>query len=462
LSRSYHTTRRDLAEAERHDYSDTEARAASIRRLKERLHKKRLTKGMAKESRRRRESPPMPAATIPIRVRDESEFIQYPAGAEDICSVLQALPQGVTDGLKGIELCLGKNDQSRDGEEKGAVPSEVDPYVGRQGGEILPGIFTGDVLGTYYPGQAKLRINAYVCRPEAMDSILVRFYLRMRMLMTLVHEVAHHYDFFARTARGRWLADARDKVEIYAERVEHDWFSQYVVPCLKRDYPDQWEAFNRWMREKAGLELPVEILLGDPRTTARGNGITLRTIFDTGWDFRDFLTTVQQGGNLQEARLSLARGLHYADHYEPALRILDLLTRADRDNIDALVLRADIFNHMGRYREALNISKRVLQREPKWEAALETQVDAWIGLGEYHKVIQGIDKLLGIIGEKPYWTVHWQMEKAEALVEIGQRTEAETLLASIEERTAGRRPWQRRIQRLRKKLRCHRWRTQDR
>ncbi len=462
MSRSFHTTRRHLEEAERHDYSDAETRAASLRRLKESLFKKRLTKGMARESRRREGAPPpMAAAMIPIHVRDKSDFVHYPASGDGICSVLRALPRGVTDGLTVIELCLGEKGQSRHGEEEWAAPPEWDPYVGRQGYEILPGIFAGNVLGIYYPGQAKLRINAYVCRPDALDPIPIGFYLRMCMLMTLVHEVAHHYDFFWRTARGRWLADARDKVEIYAERVEHDWFSKYVVPCLMRDYPDQWQAFNKWTREKVGLELPVEILLGDPRTTARGNGIILRTFFDTGRAFQEFLTAVQQGVDLQKARLDFARDLHYAEHYEPALHIIDLLMRSDRDNIDALVLQADIFNHMGRYEEALNISRRVLQREPRWGEALETQVNAWMGLGEYHKGIQGIDKLLGIIGKEPHEVVRWQMEKAEALVELGQHTEAETLLASIEELVAGRRLWQRRIERLRKKCRHHRRRTQD-
>lgn len=403
----------------------------------------------------------MPAATIPIHVRDESDFVRYPAGAEDIRSVLRALPQGVTDGLTTIELCLGERNRSRQREEEWTAPPELDPHVGRPGYEILPGIFAGSVLGTYYPGQNKLRIYAYVCGPDALDPIPVGFYLRMCMLMTLVHEVAHHYDFFSRTARGRWLADAPDKVEIYAERVQHDWFTKYVVPCLMRDYLDQWQAFNRWVQEKVGLELPAEVLLGDPRTTAKGNGIVLRALFDTGQAFQELLTTVQQGGDLQKARLDFARDLHYAEHYEPALLIIDLLMRADRDNVDALVLQADIFNHMGRYEEALSISKQVLQREPCWTAALETQVDAWMGLGEYHKGIQGIDKLVGIIGDEPREVVRWQIEKTEALIEVGRYTEAETLLASIEELVAGRRLWQRRIGRLRKKCRHQRRRTQD-
>jgi tetratricopeptide (TPR) repeat protein len=294
-----------------------------------------------------------------------------------------------------------------------------------------------------------------------MDPIPVGFYLRMYMLMTLVHEVAHHYDFSSRTARGRWLADAQDKVEIYAERVQHDWFSEHVVPCLKRDYPDQWQAFNRWVREHVGLELPVEILLGDPRTTAKGNGIILQALFDTGHAFQEFLTAVQQRGDLQKARLDFARDLHYGEHYEPALRIIDLLMRADRDDVDALVLRADIFNHMGRHEEALSISKQVLRREPQWAEALETQVDAWMGLGEYHRGIQGIDKLLGIIGNEPREVVRWQMDKAEALIEVGLYTEAETLITSIEEQIAGRRFWRRRIEQLKKKCSHRRRQTRN-
>ena len=84
-----------------------------------------------------------------------------------------------------------------------------------------------------------------------------------------------------------------------------------------------------------------------------------------------------------------------------------------------------------------------------------------MGLREYHKGIQGIDKLLGIIGNEPYEVARWQMDKAEALIELRQYTEAETVIASIEELVGGRRTWQRRSERLRNKCRRHRRRTQD-
>jgi len=445
----------------KYDYSDAETRAKSVRRMKETLCKKRLAKDMTKESRKRKKAlPSIPVDMIPLLVRDESEFVRYPASPEDIRSVLEALPRGVTDGLRLIELCLGDKDQIRPEEEWAAAP-EPDPYVGREGYEMLPGVFHGRVLGTYYPGQAKLRINAFVCGKDSLSPVPVGFYLRMYMLMTLVHEVAHHYDFSSRIARGRWLADDRNKIEIYAEQVQHDWFNRYVVPCLRKDYPDQWNAFQDWIRENVGLDLPVGILLGDPRTTAKGNRIILRTMFDTGRAFQEFVTAFEQGRDLQGARLEFARDLHYAEHYEPALQIIELLLNANRNNIDALVLQADIFNHMRRHKEAWNISRQILQKEPRWAEALEIQVHAFMGLGRYREAIQAVDTLLEIIDKRPCELALWQEEKAEALIELGQYTQAEALLAFLEELTNGRPLWKRRIEQMRKKCRRHRRQNQE-
>ncbi|MBN1124625.1 MAG: hypothetical protein JXA82_06430 [Sedimentisphaerales bacterium] len=461
MSRSYHTTQRLLEEIEKYDYSDAEKRAQKIERLKERLYKKRLTKRMTKDSRRSKNPLPLTSINeIPIHVQDESEFIHYPANVNDIRSILDILPKGVTDGLTLIELCLGEKGQSKPSEIWVESP-EPDPYVGRDGYEILPGVYHGSVLGTYYPNQAKIRINAYVGEQEFLCHVPIGMYLRMLMLMTLVHEIAHHYDFSSRIARGRWMAEDQDKVEIYAEKVQHDWFTCYVLPFLKESYPVQWNAFHDWIREKVGLEIPIEILVGDPRTTVKGGHIVLRIFFDTGEAFQEFVTAVENGQDLQKARFEFARNLHYAEYYKPALQIIELLFHTDRNNIDVLILQADIFNHLSRYEEALDISRQVLQRESEWVDAFEIQVDAYMGLGKYSEAVQVVNKILEATNKESPKTLLWQMQKAKALIELGQYKEAESILSFIEQLTSGRRVWKRRIEHLRKKCRRYKRRQNE-
>src|SRR5690242_12497134 len=105
-----------------------------------------------------RHSPAVPALipgsavdpdTIPIIVQDSSEFLHYLAGEADLRAVMRLLPPGALDGLRRIVLCAGIEYQQEYQEEEGG-DNEIDSYIGRLGVEILPGVYSGPVLGTYY------------------------------------------------------------------------------------------------------------------------------------------------------------------------------------------------------------------------------------------------------------------------------------------------------------------------
>jgi hypothetical protein len=95
--------------------------------------------------------------SIPIHIYDESEFVHYPITEKDIREILIRLPQGIVDGLKGIELRLGAGHEKRYND----LP-EPDPYTGRPGFEILPKVFQPKVLGIYSSREKVIKLCAYV------------------------------------------------------------------------------------------------------------------------------------------------------------------------------------------------------------------------------------------------------------------------------------------------------------
>ena len=90
MSRSIHTTKRELYEAWRSDYADAKQRAAEMNRLQDTADKKHRIKDSVRT--RRRAQPPIVISApelIPIHVSDESKHVHYPAGPSDIIAVLQ-------------------------------------------------------------------------------------------------------------------------------------------------------------------------------------------------------------------------------------------------------------------------------------------------------------------------------------------------------------------------------------
>ncbi len=144
MSRSFHTTRRDVDEAKRLSYSDESKRIRAIEKLKEDLKAKRTTKRQIRGLRRGAISnpPSTPIDLIPIEVQDQSEFIHYPVSSEDIRDLLTRMPAGIADGLRKITLCLGA-EQPDPPEHPWLTEPTPDPFVGRYGYELLPGIYSG-------------------------------------------------------------------------------------------------------------------------------------------------------------------------------------------------------------------------------------------------------------------------------------------------------------------------------
>lgn len=266
MSRSFHTTRRDVDEAGQLSYSDESKRVSAIEKLKEDLETKRNTKRQVRSQRNGDFScvTPTPIELIPIEVRDQSEFVHYPVSAEDIRDLLARMPAGIADGLRKITLCLDA-EQPDPPEKPWLAEPKKDPYVGRYGFELLPGIFYGWCLGSYFPAKAEIRLNSYIYDPKLPDRSLWECYVRLHMLMTFVHEMGHHYDFTFRIGRGRWRGDKTENAEIYAENMQHQWLQDYVIPFLEDKYAVEVNVLKSWIEDQVGIAISLDLLAGDPR-----------------------------------------------------------------------------------------------------------------------------------------------------------------------------------------------------
>jgi tetratricopeptide (TPR) repeat protein len=295
--------------------------------------------------------------------------------------VLKLLPQGALDGLSGITLRLGDLEQSAE------VESEPDPLTGRRGEEILPGVFVnGHYVGRYHARSAEIQIFAYVYDEGIPNRVMWELYLRLQMLATLVHELGHQHDFTRRTTRGRWLHDDSTKIEIHAERYEHDWVQEYVVPYLERAYPTDEQALRAWMDHHGGVSAPLSELAGDRRGTSKRGGILTQSLFGSQDALEELAKEVALGKPLTETRLRFAEMLRYMDRFDATLSIVERILSEEPDHLGTLTCQAITFERQGRHSEAGQVAERVLAADPDitdaWEVlvfACEAQHD-WEGL----------------------------------------------------------------------------------
>jgi tetratricopeptide (TPR) repeat protein len=370
LSRSEHATRRD-----RRDPGD--------------LDRKRRIKGLiaAERNQPRAPMPPVSGDAVPIEIVDHGPFVHYPSSVEDLRNVMHRLPPGSLNGLSRIELRLAEPDDDPDRDD--AEPA--DPFVGRLRHEVAPGVFSGRVLGRYFADGARIELFAYVYDPAVRDRVIIELYLRMKMLATFIHELGHHHDLSARVARGRWRADDPQEREIHAEAIEHAWTRDCVVPYLEEAYPAEVDELRCWLEQHGGVALPLDVLLGDPRTTLGVDGE--RLFFGVNSAFESLLEAVARGETAPATQIQLANELHYGLNYDEALAILVHVLERTPDHADALALRADIFVHQGRYDEAQAIARGLLARDPVDPEAWRVVRDVAEARGDWAAVLQAASRL---------------------------------------------------------------------
>jgi hypothetical protein len=390
VARSIHTTRRHLEEHAEDDYLDGDHKRAEARRLRAALERKRRIKEYVHDE-RHRASPPGPAvdpAAIPILVEEPRAYVRHGASREELVAVLRRLPPGVADGLAGIRLGLGLEHQrlSHDDEdEREDEDGDADPLTGRRPSlEIQPGVHSGRVLGVYWPDRAEIYLCAYVYEAAVPERRIKELYLKLRTLATLVHEVAHHHDHTARVARGRWLADETTPREIYAERMEHAWVQSVVLPYLEEVHAAEVAHLRAWLLRHGGVDVPLAVLLDDPRVTRKDGLIACAFTFRCAFEI--LLADVGAGRDPLETRLELARQIHYTDEYTIPRQILAGVLAEHPAHPDAHTQLADLDVHEEHHAAAEARCREVLARDPGWFDAWDVLTDALRYQGRWSEV----------------------------------------------------------------------------
>jgi hypothetical protein len=437
MSRSIHENRRDAERERRYLRSDSLER---LERIRERRAEKRSMKARARADRRGAAPPPphpVDPASILIEVEDAGPFVHYPASPDDVRDVLRRLPPDALAGLRQIRFALGSKRQ-REWIHAGspgvilANDPEYDPWTGRPGSELLPGLWSPPVLGTWFSG-GTITLYAYVYDPDREHRELIETRLLVRMLATLVHEVGHHEDASFRSARGRWRMSDRDKTERYAEEREFRWLHDTVLTSIVERHGSRLHRLLDWVEEHAGARMDLRDLAGDPRTVSASGRVLVSSIFSLEGVVWSLIGNVEEGRSDVETRLLFAEEIHWSEHYDTALRIVEGVLAERPDEVDALALKGDILEHVDRLEEATAVLERALALDPEHERALDDLVHVHFRTRSWNSVVSVSDRRIALAeepGELVWWVGTW---RARALIELGRFAEAERRIAEASE-----------------------------
>ena len=202
--------------------------------------------------RRDRESPDLPFRpvapdAIHYSVDEVHPYLFFPATLEDVKGVMDELPPGFLNGVSSVRFLDGEAYINAQESVEGQV---FDSTLKRKCIEIEPGIYAPIVLGTYDKRLGAIEKFAYAMDESVpiFDGTVMR--LKMYMLRTLVHELAHNKDSVQRVARGRWRGDDTDKAEAYAYKLERVLFDSVVIPFVRRLYREQTLDFPGFRRDE--------------------------------------------------------------------------------------------------------------------------------------------------------------------------------------------------------------------
>jgi hypothetical protein len=190
---------------------------------------------------------PVAPDAIHYSVDEVHPSLFFPATIKDVKGVMDELPPGYLNGVTSVRFMDGEAYINDIEDVEGQV---FDPTLRRKSIEIEPGIYAPIILGTYSERLGEIKIFAYTMDEsvEITDGTVMN--LKMHMLLTLVHELAHNKDSVQRVARGRWRGDNIDKAEAYAYKLERVLFDSVVVPFVRRLHQEQKLEYPGFTRDE--------------------------------------------------------------------------------------------------------------------------------------------------------------------------------------------------------------------
>jgi hypothetical protein len=345
MARSIHDTWGVLQRVNQADWSDPDVPRAIKAEMRKNLRRQHVLRQNERRRRRGGAAPPPPLdlERLPIIVEDSAPYAFYPASEEDIRAVLARLAPGSLDGLQAIRLCVDKR------EGKAAWPR--DPFTGRRRFEVIRGVYTSPVLGTYNRATATIRLHAYLCDPGAVGPFLP--YFKMVALSTLVHEAAHHFDRTFRVARSRWNIGDQEKHEDYAYGREDKLTKKIVSRYVLQRYASECAELERWVEEHGGTAL------GPPGFLVIGSTSLLKRAFLA------LVRSVLAGDERDASRVVFARELHRVGGNKPAGEIVRAVLANRPDDAGALAVSACIAQCEGRdFELAESLCRRAIASDP--------------------------------------------------------------------------------------------------
>jgi hypothetical protein len=216
------------------------------------VRKKRRIKRLVRADRKTDPLPfePVPAPAIVFEMAEESPHLFFPASIDDMRAVLAALPPGALDGIATVRMTAG----TRYINAKCPRYDVVDPYLKRKSIEHPSRTYLPLIHGTYSPDLQVISMYGYAKAPGTEITARQQIELELEMLMTLVHEVAHHFDRMRRMGRGRWRMDDHGKRERFADALAIEWGLSAIVPHMRSKYGERADRVPRLIKHPRGTK----------------------------------------------------------------------------------------------------------------------------------------------------------------------------------------------------------------
>ena len=236
----------------------------------------------------------------------------FPLSQDDIKEILNIIPSSMTFNLKQISLAHNNFEKI----------------------EVFPGIWISTIRGTTFIGRNKINLYGYKIE-RGKHSFLesLQFYLKVDAIGTLIHEIAHHYDFTLDYSRKGKYKDTKDlDDEEYAQFVVRDLYINKICKFIEEKYVSEYMAFIKWM-EDIGC-IPLELKYFDPGLKKHLGYYFLHGFF---WDF-------YEGKDYIELNFTLAEGLFYAGEIEASKKYIVHILKNQPNNQKANRIYKEYFN----------------------------------------------------------------------------------------------------------------------